>query len=311
MSSLNLQTTPLISVIVPCYNYAAYVGETVRSVLAQEHESFELIVVDDGSSDESVEVIKNAIARWQPTSRVQRVELVCQRNAGVSAALNTGLLKANGRFIATFDADDVMPAGRLGVQADYLLKHPEVGCLGGGAVRISETGKLLPKKDKKRSIRRYNFAQALADALVVGGNIAIFRREAIDLVGGYDPEIKIQDFQMTLKVAHAGYAIDILPQIVTLYRKHPDSLSSNYRLEYESGLQVIEAYSDHPAYASGRAKLVTKALRRAVTDDKALAWSLVRQVPLRYWDAHLLRRLRHLLFKKAQIRQGKRSADRD
>ncbi|WP_339648946.1 glycosyltransferase family 2 protein [Halopseudomonas pelagia] len=303
MSSPHSQAPPLISVIVPCYNYAEYVGEAVRSVLAQDHESFELIVVDDGSSDDSVEVIKSAIAQWQPTSLVRRVELVCQRNAGVSAALNSGLAKAQGQFIATFDADDVMPAGRLKVQAEYLLEHPEVGCLGGGAVRIDETGQRLPKKDKKRAVRRYDFAQALADALVVGGNIAIFRREAIDLAGGYDPEIKIQDFQMTLKVAHAGYVIDILPQIVTLYRKHPASLSSNYRLEYESGLQVIEAYSDHPAYASGRAKLVIKALRSAVTDDKALAWSLVRQVPLKYWDAQLLRRLRHLLFKKAQVRQ--------
>lgn len=303
MSSLDSLATPLISVIVPCCNYAAYVGETIRSVLAQQHENFELVIVDDGSSDDSVQVITDAIAQWQPASQVKRIELVCQENAGVSAALNTGLSKARGHFIATFDADDIMPAGRLKVQADYLLKHPEVGCLGGSTVRLDEAGHMLPKKHKKRAVRRYDFAQALAGALVVGGGVAIFRRDAIDQAGGYDPEIKIQDFQMTLKVAHAGYAIDILPEIVTLYRKHGGSLSDNYRLEYDSGLRVIQAYADHPAYASGRAKLIIKALRSAVTDDKALAWSLVRQVPVRYWDAQLLRRVRHLLFKKAEVRQ--------
>jgi alpha-1,6-rhamnosyltransferase len=302
VSSADALYAPLISVIVPCYNYAAYVGEAIRSVLAQDHDNFELIVVDDGSSDNSVQVINEAIAQSRTTSSVKHVELVCQQNAGVSAALNAGLSKARGRFIATFDADDVMPAGRLRVQSDYLLEHPEVGCLGGGAVRIDEAGQVLPKKHKNRSVRRYDFDQALADALVVGGNIAIFRREAIDRAGGYDPAIKIQDFQMTLKVAHAGYAIDILPQVVTLYRKHPASLSSNYRLEYESGLSVIQTYASHPAYAAGRAKLVTKALRSAVTDDKPFAWSLIRQVPLKYWDAHLLKRLRHLLFKKTSVR---------
>ncbi|WOD12212.1 glycosyltransferase family A protein [Pseudomonas sp. NyZ704] len=291
---------PLVSVLVPCFNYGRYVGETIRSVLAQDYANFELIVVDDGSSDDSVKVIGQTIDEAQGGSLVRRVEFIQQANQGVSAALNTALQHARGEFIATFDADDLMPPGRLKLQAEYLAQQPLVGCLGGGSIRIDERGQQLPKKHKKREVRRYDFAQALATALVVGGNIAVYRRAAMDKAGGYDPSIKIQDFQMTLKVAHAGYAIDILPQVVTLYRKHPGSLSSNYRQEFESALRVIAPFASHPAYGSGRAKLVTKALRLAVTDDKPLAWSLIRQVPLRYWDAQLLRRLRHLLFKKAQ-----------
>jgi alpha-1,6-rhamnosyltransferase len=292
------QVTPLITVIIPCYNYADYVGEAVRSVLAQDHPSFELIVVDDGSCDGSVGVIEHAIESLRPASAVQRVELVCQSNAGVSAALNAGLAEAQGQFIATFDADDVMPAGRLKVQADYLLQHPQVGCVGGSAVRIDESGRLLPKKEKKRSVRRYDFAEALASALVVGGNIAMFRRDAIDQVGGYDPKIKIQDFQMTLKVANAGYYIDILPDVVTLYRKHEGSLSKNYKAEYRYGLEVIEPYRDHSGFPAAKAKLITKALRMAVVYDKAFGWSLIREVPPRYWNKQLFKRLRHLLVKR-------------
>jgi len=292
------QVTPLITVIIPCYNYADYVGEAVRSVLAQDHPSFELIVVDDGSCDGSVGVIEHALESWGPASAVQRVELVCQANAGVSAALNAGLAEAQGQFIATFDADDVMPAGRLKVQADYLLQHPQVGCVGGSAVRIDESGRLLPKKEKKRSVRRYDFAEALASALVVGGNIAMFRRDAIDQVGGYDPKIKIQDFQMTLKVANAGYYTDILPDVVTLYRKHEGSLSKNYKAEYRYGLEVIEPYRDHPGFPAAKAKLITKALRMAVVYDKAFGWSLIREVPPRYWNKQLFKRLRHLLVKR-------------
>jgi len=288
---------PLVSVLVPCYNYANFVGEALTSVLEQDYPNFELIVVDDGSTDDSASVIERTIEASKPGSRARRVLFVKQENQGVSAALNTALALAEGEFVATFDADDIMPQGRLAVQAAYLSEHPEVGCLGGVAIRIDEQGALLPKKDKKREVRRYDFDRALAEALVVGGNIAVYRRDAMIAVGGYDPAIRVQDFQMTLKIAHEGYFVDILPEIVTLYRKHPDSLSKQYKSEYLYGLQVIEDYKGCAAYSSSKSKLITKALRIAVTDDKAYAWRLLLQVPLAHWDGQLFKRLRHLLFK--------------
>lgn len=290
---------PLISVIVPCYNYAKYVESALRSVLEQDYGNFELIVVDDGSTDDSVQAIERSLQAYQAGSLVRQVHFIKQHNQGVSAALNTGLAVARGTFVATFDADDQMPAGRLSLQAAYLREHPEVGCLGGVAIRIDERGTMLPKKDKKRPVRRYDFGQALAAALVVGGNIAVYRRDAMIAVGGYDPAIKVQDFQMTLKVAHANYFVDVLPDVVTLYRKHANSLSQNYKSEYDYGLQVIQAYRDHPAYESAKARLITKALRMAVTDDKPYAWKLLRDVPLGEWDGQLFKRVRHLIFKKS------------
>lgn len=289
---------PLVSVLVPCFNYGGYVADALRSVLAQDYANFELIVVDDGSSDDSVQVIQQTLDESKYGSLVRRVQFIQQSNQGVSAALNTALAHADGEFIATFDADDLMPAGRLKLQANYLASEPRVGCLGGGAIRIDEHGHQLPKKDKKRQIRRYDFSEALAAALVVGGNIAVYRRDAMHQVGGYDPAIKIQDFQMTLKVAHAGYFVDILPDVVTLYRKHDGSLSKNYKAEYRYGLEVISPYRDHPQYPAAKASLITKALRMAVVYDKAFGWSLIRQVPLRFWDRQLFKRLRHLILKK-------------
>ena len=289
---------PLISVIVPCFNYGAFVAECIYSVLAQTYPNFELVVVDDGSTDNSVEVIEAAIAQGVPGSFVRRVEFIRQANQGVSAALNAGLAIAAGEYVATFDADDVMVAGRLAVQVGYLRDRPEVGCLGGQTITIDETGKLLPRKNKKRSVSQYTFDDVLAQALCVGGNIAVYRREAIERVGGYDPSIKIQDFQMTLKIAAAGYRIDILPDVVTFYRRHGDSLSKNYIAEYRYSLQVIQPFADHPRYESAKARLICKALRLAVVHDKRFAWALFRQVPARQWDRQLLRRLRHFLIKR-------------
>ncbi len=297
---MTVATDPLVTIIVPCFNYAKYVGDTLCSVLAQDYSNFELIVVDDGSTDDSVVVIEHALENHRATSLVRRVEFIQQHNQGVSAALNAGLTLAQGEFIATFDADDLMSPGRLKLQIDYMSKQPQVGCLGGNSIRIDGQGQLLPKKDKKRQVRRYDFSKALAAALVVGGNIAVYRREAMDAVGGYDPAIKIQDFQMTLKIAHAGYYVDVLPEVVTLYRKHGDSLSKNYKAELRYGLQVIQPYAQHACYQSGRARLITKALRLAVLHDKSYAWELFRQVPLRQWDRQLLKRLRHFIFKRSR-----------
>lgn len=288
---------PLVSVIVPCYNYGAYVGDALRSILEQDYEAIELIVVDDGSTDDSASQIEDAVRGWQRFARIRRVEFIRQDNQGVSAALNTGLERARGEFVATFDADDVMVPGRLSLQASYLLAHPEVGCLGGRALRIDQQGQALPKKSKARQVRRYDFSQALAAALVVGGNLVMYRRAAMLEAGGYDPALRVQDFQMTLKIAHAGYFIDVLPSVVTLYRKHGGGLSGNYLAEHRYGMQLLDRYRAHPSYESGKARLLTKILGPAVTHDKRFAWGLFAEIPLRQWDRQLLKRFRHLLFK--------------
>lgn len=296
----NAVEEPLVSVLVPCFNYARYVGEALQSVLAQNYPNFELIIVDDGSTDDSAHVIQRILKDVQIYSLVRRVKFVRQANQGVSAALNTALAYARGEYIATFDADDLMPPGRLSLQVNYLRRQPMVGCLGGVAIRIDEQGRQLQPKRKKRKVRRYDFSQALAVALVVGGNVAIYRREAMEKAGGYNPDIKIQDFQMTLSVARAGFFVDTLPEVVTFYRKHGDSLSKNYKAEYRYGLKVIEPYSAHPSFESAKARIITKALRMAVVHDKAYGWSLIRQVPLRQWNRQLLKRLRHLALKKSR-----------
>ncbi|TBU88011.1 glycosyltransferase family 2 protein [Phytopseudomonas dryadis] len=306
MSATDVSAWPLVTVIVPCYNYGAYVSEAVASILAQDYPRIELIIVDDGSTDDSPSQIERALADWQQRSNIQRVEFVRQANKGVSAALNSGLALAAGEFVATFDADDVMVPGRLSLQIEYLRQHPEVGCLGGRALRIDQLGNTLPKKRKAREVRRYDFAQVLARALVVGGNLVAYRREAMLKAGGYDPALRVQDFQMTLKVAHAGYQVVVIPDVVTLYRKHADGLSLNYKAEYCYGMQLLELYRQHPSYESGKARLLTKILGPAVICDKRFALGLVRQIPLRQWDRQLLKRVRQLFFKWPRDRRARR-----
>lgn len=295
--------TPKVSVIVPCYNYACFVDQAIESILSQDYPNFELIVVDDGSTDGSVSVIEDTFSRCRENSPASKMVLVThQNNQGVSAALNAGLEQATGKYIATFDADDLMAQGRLTLQVEYLEAHPEVGCVGGVFIRTDEEGNKVPKEIKRRQVKRFSFSQALKSALVVGGGIAMYRREAIDKAGGYDPAIKIQDFQMTLKVAQAGYFVDVLPDVVTYYRKHGESLSQDYKAEFRYGLKAIEPFKSHPAYEDARKSLIARVLRMAVVDDKRYAWMLLRQVPFKKWDRVMLKRMRQFVFKRAQPR---------
>ena len=281
---------PLISVLVPCYNRECYIEETLLSILEQDYPNFELIVVDDGSQDASVEKI-------QALQQRHGFQFYRQANQGVSAALNTALIHARGELVATPDSDDIMMPGRLMLQASYMREHPEVGCLGGRAVYIDANGKVLKGK-RGQMVRGYDFAELLGHAIAVGATVAMYRREAIERVGRYDPRIRIQDFQMTLKIAYLGYRVEVLPEVVSGYRRHEGNLSKTaYKGQLEYDRMAVAPYRDHPAYAAGMTCIVNKALKQSVLSEKRYAWSLLLRLPPWRWNRVTLRRIRHLLFK--------------
>lgn len=284
---------PLISVLVPCYNRERYIEETLLSIIEQDYPNFELIVVDDGSQDSSIEKVQALQQRYG-------FQFYRQANQGVSAALNTGLSHARGAFVVTPDSDDIMLPGRLRLQAAYMQEHPEVGCLGGLVVYIDSDGKRL-KSEQADGVRRYSFDELLREAKSIGATVAMYRREAMDRVGGYDPQIRIQDFQITLKIAHLGYRVEVLPQLLSGYRRHGDNMSkAAYKRQLDYDRVVISPYQDHPAYAAGLTCVINKALKQSVVGDKGYAWSLLLQLPPWRWNRVTLRRIRHLLFKFGQ-----------
>lgn len=281
---------PLISVLVPCYNRERYIEETLLSILEQDYPNFELIVVDDGSQDASVERILALQQRFD-------FQFYRQANQGVSAALNTALSHARGELVATPDSDDIMMPGRLSLQANYMKVHPEVGCLGGRVAYIDANGKRL-KVEQGGRVRRYSFDDLLGRAIAIGATVAMYRRDAIEQVGGYDPEIRIQDFQMTLKIAHLGYRVEVLPDVISGYRRHEGNMSKTaYRRQFDYDRMAVAPYRDHPAYLAGMTCIVNKALKQSVVGDKGYAWSLLLQLPPWRWNRVTWRRIRHLLFK--------------
>ena len=114
---------PLVSIITPAYNAEKYIKETIESVLGQTYKNWELIIVNDGSTDSTEEIIKSFDD--------SRVVLLSQKNSGVSSARNLGMQSSKGKYITFLDADDVLPPESLKVRVDYLESHPDVDLIDG------------------------------------------------------------------------------------------------------------------------------------------------------------------------------------
>ncbi|SER56821.1 alpha-1,6-rhamnosyltransferase [Pseudomonas sp. NFACC02] len=278
---------PLVSIIAPCYNAEKYLDVALASIFAQDYPNVEVIIVDDGSTDNSVPLLRALQGKYD-------FQLYSQVNQGVSAALNHGLQYARGEYVCTPDLDDIMLPSSVRLRAEYLNQHPEVGCVGALIIYMDSEGNDT-KSQKLASIQKLSFDEILGDAIVVGAPVSLYRMDALRTVDFYDPDIKVQDFQMTLKIASKGYEVHVLPVTVTRYRRHPNNLSRRYKVLFDADMRTIAPYRSHPAYNRGLTAIINKALKYAVVSDKKYAWTLLRSIPLRQFNRTTFRRFKRLL----------------
>lgn len=199
---------PAVTVIVPVYNGERFLAETLASVFAQEFEPFEVVLVDDGSTDGTAE-----IARAFP------VRYLRQENKGPSAARNSGLALARGELMAFADADDLLPPTKLASQAGYLDEHPETGCVLGRQEWILEEG-IEPPRLQRDPI----FGEPGGIQLVT----AMIRRQVLEELGGFDPDyLYAEDRDLFVRMREHGVGIHVLPEVVLHKRLHGANLTMN------------------------------------------------------------------------------------
>ena len=216
---------PAVSIIMPAYNVAPYIGDAVRSALAQTFTDFELIVVDDGSKDTTAEVVTE-LARTDP-----RVRLVQQPNRGLAGARNTALRAARGEFFALLDSDDVWEPEFLQAQLAILNAHADVDIVTGN-------GWYLGGPHHGQSARPYpdprpdpTLASIIGDEWSVF-IMSVFRRRVYTAIGAFDEEMRSnEDYDFWLRAAVAGFTFARNPRPLGHYRVRSDSLSaSNVRM---------------------------------------------------------------------------------
>jgi glycosyltransferase involved in cell wall biosynthesis len=192
---------PSVSLIVAVYNGEAYLREALESAFAQEFEPYEVVVVDDGSTDGTAEIARSFPARY-----------LYQENQGPSTARNAGLDMARGELIAFLDGDDVLPPSKLAVQWEYLREHPATACVLGRNDWIFENGA------EPSSLRRDPVYGELGG---IQPGTAMIRKHVLDELGGFDSTYRYWEFQnLFVRMREHGVQIDVLPEVVLRKRLH-------------------------------------------------------------------------------------------
>ena len=212
--------TPAVSVLLPVYNAQRYLPAAVESVLGQTFKDFELIAVDDGSTDRSKEVL-DRYAAADPRMRV-----ISRPNAGLVASLNEALAIARGHFIARMDADDIALPDRFAKQVDYLTAHPECVLLGSHVITMDSDGYLIsPMPDIAFGHDRIDSALLRRGWPMVHPTV-MMRADALRAAGAYRAETwPYEDHDLFLRMAEVG-RVENLPDVLLHYRKHAASISA-------------------------------------------------------------------------------------
>jgi alpha-1,3-rhamnosyltransferase len=282
---------PLVSVIIASYNHGPYIEASIESVLAQTYPHIELLVVDDGSSDDSVQRIRRLQA-------VHGFDFQVQANQGLSRTLNAAIGRARGSLIAPFGSDDVMLPGRIAAQVAYLAGKPEVGICAGGIQEIDAHGAHRGPAQCYGN-RRLDFEDVFLDRKKgAPAPTLLFRREALERVGCFDPAIRLEDLLIELRITRAGYFIDVLDEVLALYRVHGNNTYLNYRFMTQNVLQTYDQFADHPAYETVRLRFLRSMALKCARRDKALARELLAQLPVRAWNSKVIRALLRLKFSR-------------
>ncbi len=226
-----LQSFPLVSVITPLYNYAEYVDWAITSVWKQSWPNFEHILVDDGSTDKSVEVVKARLS--DPRTRL--IEL--KQNRGYSTAKNIGIKAARGTYITAIDADDMLTRNSLEVRVNFLQHHPEYtavhgrvySCFGAGDF-TDHTHDLPEEPSGGEVVREYmrNRAPERDYWQTINAQGMLCHRSVYERVGLYDQEMRWKaDREMWHRMLYNGCHVGYVPEYVAIYRHHGKNMSQS------------------------------------------------------------------------------------
>lgn len=218
---------PLVSVIMPVYNGELYLSEAIESILAQTYRSIEIIAVDDGSTDNSAQVVR----------KYGDVRYFYQTNQGVTAARNAGISHARGDMIAFLDQDDMWPPHKLTTQVNYMLEHPEVGFVLARQRLFIEPETKKPSWLKEETLLNNQVGYLPGTFLV--------RRSVFEQIGVFDLAYRIgSDADWIARARDAGVTMVILQEVLLDRRIHNQNQSAQVGIMHPELVKLLKASID-------------------------------------------------------------------
>ncbi len=251
---------PRVSVVIPAHNSMAYLPETLESVLAQTFTDFEVLIIDDGSSDH--------IVTWASQIVDARVKLISQANKGLAGARNTGIGEAQGEYIAFLDADDLWEPTILEKQVPCLDDNPAIGLVHSWMLLVDEEGRSTGRV--MTSEAEGNVWEKVIEKNVIACPSVVVRRHCFETVGVFDPKSKpLEDWDMWIRIAE-HYPFALVRETLSYYRQLPNSMSKNYQAMEKAFHIVIEK-----AFKSASKEILPLKSRSYGYANLCLAWKVL------------------------------------
>jgi glycosyltransferase involved in cell wall biosynthesis len=263
---------PKISVIIPAYNAMEYLPETLETVLRQTFNDFEVIIVNDGSSD--------GVEQWIAQVTDSRVQLISQKNQGLAGARNTGIAHSQGEYLAFLDADDLWQPTKLEKQVRCLESNRQAGLVYTWTVLVDQNG--IPTGRMFANRTEGNVWKKLTECNIVGcGSVPMVRRCCFETAGVFDCNLGsyVEDWDMWFRIA-SDYSFVVVAEPLVYYRQLPNSASKNWAAMEQSCRLVLEK-----AFASASTELLYLKGRGYACANVCLAWKALQSQDQDYKQA--------------------------
>jgi len=233
---------PFFSIVIPCYNYADYLPRAVNSVTEQAFDGVEILIVDDGSTDETESVAQSLGEACEDNV----LHYLWQENKGAAAARNKGVSASSGEFILFLDADDALMLGSLEKIQQFLLQHVETDVLFGGHISVFQDGREKASKLKEFSRdNQENFADYIFKNISVVNGAMVVRREILETIR-YNEALRVAEDIPVFALLIARYSCSSIGDPLVRVFKHDDSLRHNSRYSAEANTGVVDEIFGSP-----------------------------------------------------------------
>lgn len=237
----------LVSVVIPCFNYAHFLDQAIQSAVDQDYPAIEVIVVNDGSTDDPAAIV----------SRFPHVRYVTQENRGLAAARNVGLSHCRGELVVFLDADDRLRPGAIAAGARLLEANPDLGFAAGFSTLISGVGLAQPTVNRPGCEGSDAYMSLLRRNTIRNPGTVLFRRQLVEAAGGFTSGVDAcADYDLYLRISR-NHPVVFHDAVVAEYRKHGHNMSDNSAQMLRQALAVLRRQRPH---------LVTRELRHAYRD---------------------------------------------
>lgn len=229
-----------VSILVPTYNCSKYLPKAIESALKQTYQDFEIIIINDGSTDNTADIVQQFV-----NNNPGKIKYIYQENKGLAVARNTGLDAASGEYIALLDADDCWLPHRLADGVKIMQANPDVGLVHGNITRISPTDEIIDTPIRETQyLNGHIFENIYLRKAHISCPTVLFRKECCKTAGVFDPELTrlgCEDRDLWLRIAKK-YKFLYLDQVLSYYRVSDTSMSQNVEKMTKARLYVIDKY---------------------------------------------------------------------